>query len=125
MPLSSARDERGFLRLTIDGPWPTLAELMAWYKLVGDLRAMRLLLIDIRGSRGAFPRFPDIRDTVGAFESDVRFASERRRAVVVSSDVQFGVARSFEALVTGEMQVFRDEPSAIAWLLAGSNREPS
>ena len=122
MALSSTRDERGFIRLTLDGAWPAVEELIDWYKSIGDIRDMRLLLIDIRRATGPLPKFPDIRDTVGAFDADARYARERRRAVIVSSDVQFGVARSFQAIVPGQMEVFRDEAAAIAWLLDGSNQ---
>ena len=122
MALSSTRDERGFIRLTLTGSWPTIDELIAWYKTLGDIRSIRLLLIDMRAAAGKMPRFPDIRDTVGAFETDSRFAKDRKRAVIVSNDVQFGIARSFQAIVPGQMEVFRDEPSAITWLLEGSQR---
>ena len=120
MALSSTKDERGFIRLTLDGPWPSIDDLMHWYKSLGDIREMRMLLIDMRGATGPLPKFPDIRDTVGAFESDARYARDRRRAVIVSSDLQFGIARSFQAMVTGEMEVFRDEATAIEWLVTGS-----
>ena len=85
---------------------------------------MRLFLIDMRNASGPLPKFPDIRDTVGAFDADAGQAHDRRRAVIVSSDVQFGVARSFAALVPGQMEVFRDERSAIAWLIAGAGETP-
>jgi hypothetical protein len=116
--LSSTRDERGFVRLSLEGTWPTIDELITWYKSLGDIRVLRLFLIDMRNASGPLPKFPDIRDTVGAFEADVSHARERKRAVIVASDVQFGIARSFQALVGGQMEVFRDEATAIEWLLA-------
>jgi hypothetical protein len=124
MPLSSTSDERGFIRLTLDGTWPTVDELLAWYKSLGDIRVLRLFLVDMRNASGPLPKFPDIRDTVGAFEADSHHARERRRAVIVLNDVQFGIARSFQALVGGQMEVFRDEPSAISWLISGSTQSP-
>ena len=118
MPLQSETDARGFVRLRIEGAWPTNPELLAWYETI-DARAMRRLLIDIRAASGPLPKFPDIRETIAAFDADTSTTRARRRAVIVSSDVQFGIARSFQALVDGEMEVFRDEAAAIAWLLDG------
>ncbi|HTT68911.1 MAG TPA: hypothetical protein VMF70_12870 [Gemmatimonadales bacterium] len=49
-----------------------------------------------------------------------RFAPSSRRAVVVSSDVAFGMARMY-AILTGHeetVQVFRDRASAVGWLEA-------
>lgn len=117
-------DERGFIRLSIDGAWPTIDELIAWYKSLGDIRAMRLLLIDMRNATGPLPKFPEIRSTIGAFDTDLEHARERKRAVIVSNDLQFGIARSFQALVSGRMEVFREEESAIAWLIADSSQAP-
>jgi hypothetical protein len=117
MPLSSELDARGFTRLTLDGQWPSIDDLVAWYRSVGDIRDVHRLLIDMRGTTGPLPKFPKIRETLGAFDTNNQPSRERRRAVIVSSDVQFGVARSFQALVPGDMAVFRDEASAIAWLL--------
>jgi hypothetical protein len=47
-----------------------------------------------------------------------RFAPTVRRAIVVSSDVAYGMARMF-AILTGReerVQVFRDRASALEWL---------
>ena len=124
MALSSTRDERGFIRLTLDGPWPAVDQLITWYKSLGDIRSIRWLLIDMRAATGPLPKFPDIRDTIGAFDADSHVARERKRAVIVANDVQFGVARSFQAIVPGQMEVFRDEAAAIAWLIAGADQAP-
>ena len=119
MALSSTRDERGFIRLSLDGSWPAIDEIVRWYKSLGDIGVLKLMLIDMRNASGPLPKFPDIRDTVGAFEADSRHARNRKRAVIVANDVQFGIARSFAAMVPGQMEVFRDEAAAIEWLLAG------
>ena len=117
MPLSSRRDERGFIRLGLQGPWPSLDEVIGLRHSLGDIDEVRRLLIDIRESTGPLPKYPNIRDTVGALDQSSTGVRERKRAVLVSTDVQFGVARTFQALAPGQMEVFRDEPSAIAWLL--------
>jgi hypothetical protein len=47
------------------------------------------------------------------------FAPGARRAFVVGSDVNYGIARMFQTyceLAGLEVNVFRDEPSATAWL---------
>lgn len=118
MPLSSKADERGFTRLTLVGLWPSVDEILALYKTLGDTGASRYLLIDISRSTGPLPKFPDIREIVTVFDTESIAARTRRRAVVVSSDVQFGVARTFQAILPGDMEVFRDEESALTWLLA-------
>ena len=49
-----------------------------------------------------------------------RFSPLARRAVVVTSDVAYGMARMY-AMLTGHedtIQVFRDRPSAVQWLEA-------
>jgi hypothetical protein len=118
MPLSSHRDERGFIHVTLNGAWPSLAEVIGLRQSLGDLNEVRRILVDIRAVTGPLPKYLDIRDTVGSLDDASAGVRERKRAVIVSSDVQFGVARTFQALAPGQMEVFRDEPAAIAWLLA-------
>ena len=118
MPLSSKVDERGFIRLMLEGPWPSVEEILNFYKALAGTRLSRHLLIDISRATGPLPKFPDIREIVTVFDTESIAARTRRRAVVVSSDVQFGVARTFQAILPGDMDVFRDEESAVAWLLA-------
>jgi hypothetical protein len=84
------------------------------------LSAVRRLLLDIQAASGPMPRFADIREIVGSFDTSTEAVRARRRAIVVSSDVQFGIARTFQAIVPGDMEVFRDEQSALDWLLAGA-----
>jgi hypothetical protein len=120
MPLSSSIDERGFTRLTLEGPWPPVNEIVQLYRSLGDMTAIRRLLLDIQGATGPLPRFPEVREIVGSFNTDSPDVRSRRRAVLVASDVQFGIARTFQAIVPGDMEVFRDEASAVAWLLAGA-----
>ena len=115
MPLSSQQDERGFIRIVLQGSWPTLGEAIELRQTLGDITDVRRILIDIRDATGPLPKYPDIRETVGAVGKTPE--NERRRAFVVSSDVQFGVARTFQAIVPGSMEVFRDESAAVEWLL--------
>jgi hypothetical protein len=52
--------------------------------------------------------------------STTRFSPDARRAVVVSTDVAFGMARMY-SIVSGRegfIQVFRDRASAVQWLVS-------
>jgi hypothetical protein len=118
MSIASQTDHRGFIRLTLAGPWPSSEEVLRVYKSLSDIRVARRLLIDISRATGPLPMFPDIRELVSGFDIESAAARTRRRAVLVSSDVQFGVARTFQAILPGEMEVFRDEGAALTWLLA-------
>lgn len=80
---------------------------------------MRRVLIDVSKTTGPLPKFQDIREIVTGLDTESPATQTRRRAVVVSSDVQFGVARTFQAILPGETEVFRDE-AALVWLLAGA-----
>ena len=105
------------MRLTLDGEWPSLDQMVSLQKTLGDMRGVSRVLIDIRKASGPLPKFPGIRETVTALTAHPAAAQRRRRAVIVSSDVQFGIARSFQALLPGDIEVFRDEADALAWLL--------
>lgn len=91
-------------------------------------------LIDSRAAMGRDPAFArDLDQLYDAVEvTEVRvtspvllqlalspqFAPTARRAIVVSSDVAFGMARMY-AILTGHedtIRVFRDRPSAMQWL---------
>ena len=116
MPALTQTDDRGFIRITLTGSWPTLDELR---KIRKDLDARgegSSVLADMRGVTGDFPYSEQIRSAV-ANVRDSKTSAVRRRAVLVGSDVQFGIARMFQSLLPGEVQVFRDEETAISWLL--------
>lgn len=76
-------------------------------------------LIDLRGVTELAARAPAIRAVAG----ENPFGSGARRAILVSSDVAFGMARMYQLLTdetSDESQVFRDQDLALAWLgLAG------
>ena len=48
-----------------------------------------------------------------------------KRALVVSSNVQFGAGRLAELLDPNALRVFRDEDTAIAWLLEKDAANPA
>src|SRR5258707_12574727 len=107
MPALAHTDDRGFIRVTLTGSWPTLDELK---KLRKDLDARgegNSVLADMRGVTGDFPYSEQIRSVV-ANVRESKTSATRRRAVLVGSDVQFGIARMFQSLLPGEVEVFRD-----------------
>ena len=117
MGLSSALDERGFIRLSLEGPWPAKSEILSLHRSLGNIADSRRLLIDFRLATSPLPMFAEIRDLIASFDTKSAAAQSRKRAMLVASDVQFGIARSFQAIVPGQMEVFRDEAAAIEWLL--------
>ena len=106
MPLSSHRDERGFIRVDLQGALAVTRRGLGLRESLGDIDEVRRILIDIRDATGPLPKYPDIRETVGALDQSSAAARERKRAFVVSTDVQFGVARTFQAIVPGRWRYF-------------------
>ena len=80
------------------------------------------VLADIRDVTGEFPYHDEIRLLIGRVK-DSKAAAARRRAVIVGSDIQFGIARVFQSLLPGEVEVFRDELSAVSWLLEAGDKQ--
>ena len=63
---------------------------------------------------------PELRDTVAMVDGSELWTGGRT-AILVARDLDFGIARMFQALaeqVDVEYQVFRDEADAIEWLLS-------
>jgi hypothetical protein len=62
----------------------------------------------------------DIKSVSGLVKQNWGTSSSSRAALVVSRDVDFGLARMYEQLLdngsTGDVTVFRDYDEAIAWL---------
>jgi hypothetical protein len=119
VPLTTEHDTRGFIRLSIEGVWPSVDELkLARAAVAKEILATARVLLDIRKASGPLPKYDSIRDMIGSFDLSDERSRARKRAVLVSSDVQFGVARTFQAILPGKMEVFRDEADALVWLLA-------
>lgn len=117
MPILAAVDARGFTRLTFADAWPSIAELREVRLGLDDPAASRLVLADLRLLSEDLPHADQIRSLVSRIAGSSG-AAARRRAMLVATDVQFGVARIFQSLLPGEVEVFRDEATAIAWLTA-------
>jgi hypothetical protein len=78
------------------------------------------VLWDVRGARVDSLHWPEVRRIVGLERSERPDARHARLAFVVSTDVEFGVARMVEGAVANggvDVRVFRDdEAGAWRWL---------
>ena len=118
MPVLTHVDDRGFIRITLSGPWPGIDDLRRLRKDLDARGEGNNVLADMRGVTGEFPYSEQIRSAVSMVRES-KTSAARRRAVLVGSDVQFGIARMFQSLLPGEVEVFRDEEAAVAWLIEG------
>ena len=119
MPITAELDRAaGIWELTTDGSI-TLEEI-AELALTNEWEGVRRFLWDHRGVREAPESTDDLREAA-AFSNEVRdlFAGGRV-AIVVSSDLDFGLARMFQVFAEGsgiDHEVFRDRDAARDWLL--------
>ena len=75
-------------------------------------------LCDLSSTTSA-PTLSELREVISVMQDPIAKTGDRRIAIVVSRDMSFGVARQFQALFgspTADVQIFRDEPEARAWL---------
>jgi hypothetical protein len=116
MPIDVTFDEdRRLLHVTLTGPWPTLPEIVAERSrliLNGSIRDGVVELIDARAVNRGIPNLSQMQAILHAIGKP-----PHKRAIVVSSNVQFGAGRLAEALDPKGLRVFRDEESAVKWLL--------
>lgn len=116
MPIDVKFDEdRRLLHVTVTGTWPTLPEIIAERSrliLDGWIRPGVVELVDARGVTKKIPNLSQMQAILHAIGKP-----PYKRAIVVSSNVQFGAGRIAEALDPRSLRVFRDEEEAIAWLL--------
>lgn len=114
-------EELGTVAVTLRGQWELTGILEAleslWTEQVrtGILRA----LWDFRGvSAGGVPTV-QLREVANRHLRDRPDLPESRAAVVVSRDLEFGMARMTEAFISEgpvDMQIFRDLSEASEWL---------
>lgn len=108
----------GFIRVTVRGPWPSIKEMrQLWTGLIrtGHLTVETRALIDIRYVDST-PHYGEVREIVAAALE--HSAWPLRRAYLVGSAVQFGLARQMQAMAPPPMQlqVFSVEREALQWL---------
>jgi hypothetical protein len=115
MPIDLQFDEdRRLLRVTITGAWPTLPDIIAERSrliLVGIIRPGVVELVDARGVSKGIPNLSQMQAILHAIGKP-----PFKRAILVSSNVQFGAGRMAELLDPRGLRVFRDEDSALQWL---------
>lgn len=122
------------------GSYTIFPESRLVYSRAWDVLTPAVLLAHSRALAGdprfqpSFAQLSDLRDVTEVTVSgeDIREAAEAspfgagaRRAIIVSSDLIFGMTRMYEALrenVSEDLMVFRDVPSALHWL---GTRAPS
>lgn len=112
--------EKGIVYTTISGPI-TLAEIKADMAQLAKNAAYRPDmpgLMDLRGAT-ALLSAEETAQFADLIKSSPRLLSRTRRALLVSSDLSFGMYRMFESFAAGgtvEFRVFRDEGDARAWV---------
>jgi hypothetical protein len=109
-------EERRLLRATLTGTWPTLPEIVAERSrliLAGMIRPGVVELVDARAVTKGIPNLSQMEGILHAIGKP-----PHKRAIVVTSNVQFNAGRMAELLDPRGLKVFRDEESAIEWLLA-------
>ena len=123
MPIDVKFDEeRRLLHVTVTGPWPTLPEIIAERSRLitnGSIRPGVVELVDARAATKGIPNLSQIQAILHAIGKP-----PIKRAIVVSSNVQFGAGRLAETLDPKGLKVFRDEESALKWLLDSEPEEP-
>ena len=119
MPITYVPDEaRRSVRTRVTGS-VTPQDILAHYHTASEQKFLDFAeLIDAREVNAPFLTTAEIWRTaslVRAFETDEPFGP---RAVVVASDLMFGMARMFSNLISDffPMKVFRDEIEAEEWL---------
>jgi hypothetical protein len=110
--------KRRVVIVTIRGKLTDQGLLEGYDRLTNDPRFDRNAsqLVDLRAASGAEVTERGVRALV---ERPPEFAATSRRAIVVPSDLGFGMARMYELLRggdAGEVRVFRDIDAAKEWL---------
>jgi hypothetical protein len=115
-------EDRRLLHVTLSGAWPTLPEIIAERSrliLAGIIRPGVVELVDARAVTKRIPNLSQMQAILHAIGKP-----PHKRALVVSSNVQFGAGRIAETLDPKGVRVFRDEETALQWLLSESPEEP-
>jgi hypothetical protein len=115
-------EDRRLIHVIVSGSWPTLPEIIAERSrliLAGAIRPGVVELVDARGVTKGIPNLSQMQGILHAIGKP-----PHKRALVVTSNVQFGAGRIAEALDPRGIRVFRDDQAALAWLLAEPAEAP-
>ena len=111
--------DRKLLHITITDVWPTLPEIVALRSqliLEGSIHPDVVELVDARTVSRAIPNLSQMKAILRAIEKP-----PLKRALLVSTDVQYAAGRLAELLDPTSVRVFRDESVALAWLFEHRN----
>lgn len=115
MPIEARFDEdRQLLHVVLSDAWPTLPEIIGERSrliMAGYIRPGVVELVDARAVTRGIPNLAQMRSILHAVG-----APPAKRAVLVSSNVQYSAGRIAEALRPNGVRVFRDEAAALDWL---------
>ena len=120
-------DSRGFVRISVSPDPDPDEEIESYLGMLSDPRFHPgiAILLDNRARRGEGDS-EHVRRMAGL----ARKSSERlegcRCAIVVSNDVEFGMARMYELMASGDpltVRVFRDMEEAESWLTCHDEEE--
>lgn len=106
--------ERKLLQITVTDAWPTLPEIVALRSrliLEGCVRPDVVELVDARTVTRAIPNLSQMKAILRAIEKP-----PLKRALLVSTEVQYAAGRLAELLDPAGIRVFREESVALAWL---------
>jgi hypothetical protein len=106
--------ERKLLLVTVTEAWPTLPEIVALRSqliLEGCVRPDVVELVDARTVSRAIPNLSQMKAILRAIDKP-----PLKRALLVSTDLQYAAGRLAELLDPDAVRVFRDESVALAWL---------
>ena len=113
--------DRKLLQITVHEAWPTLpeiVELRSQFILAGYVRPDVVELIDARTATRALPNLSQMKAMLQAIAKP-----PFKRAVLVSTDVQYAAGRLAELLDPTGVRVFRDEAAALVWLFTSPERQ--
>ena len=123
MPIDVRFDEeRRLIRVTVSGSWPTLPEIIAERSrliLAGVIRPGVVELCDARGVTRGIPNLSQMQAILHSISKP-----PDKRAIIVSSAVQFTAGRMAEVLDPQGLRVFREEEPALAWLMEKDSVDP-
>lgn len=106
--------DRKLLYITVTETWPTLPEIVALRSrliLEGCVRPDVVELVDARTVTRAIPNLSQMKAILRAIEKP-----PLKRALLVSTEVQYAAGRLAELLDPAGIRVFREEAVALAWL---------
>jgi hypothetical protein len=114
-------EDRELLHITLSGAWPTLPEIVAERSrliLSGYIRPTVVELIDARNVSRGLPNLCQMKmilHAIGTLPS--------KRAVLVTSNIQYAAGKLAETLDPHGGRVFREESVALDWLFHNASEK--